>query len=223
MVLVGDEVARPYERPPLSEDYLRGEKGFEAAAGHEQGLLRRQRHRAARLHDGGEHRPKASEDVLSTGERLGYDRGRRGLTCPARESSRAATHDALRAHGQHCGPISPARARRLRRFEHRMARAVIAGCGKAAGPMDRPAAVWPLSRARLAGLQYRGRADALRPAPGTTIRNRNEPPRSPQPVPSADEQDTARARSLPLTRSRLIQVRVVPGSRYVHCQELRNH
>jgi hypothetical protein len=37
VVLVGDEAAPPYERPPLSKDYLRGEKGSEAAV-HEQGF-----------------------------------------------------------------------------------------------------------------------------------------------------------------------------------------
>ena len=150
MVLVGDEAARPYQRPRLPKDYLRGEKGFDAAAVHEQGfydangieLL------TSTMAESFDRRP--SEVVLSTGERLGYDRGRRGLTCPARESSRATTRDALRAHGQYCRPSLPARARRIRRFEHRMARAVIASCGKAAGPMVRPAAVWPLSRARIA-------------------------------------------------------------------------
>jgi 3-phenylpropionate/trans-cinnamate dioxygenase ferredoxin reductase component len=107
VVLVGDAAARPCGRPPLSKDYLRGEKEFEAAALHEQGfydangieLL------TSTMAESFDRRP--SEVVLSTGERLGYDRGRRGLTCSARESSRAATRDALRAHGQYCGPVSP--------------------------------------------------------------------------------------------------------------------
>lgn len=106
-MLVGDEAARPYQRPRLPKDYLRGEKGFDAAAVHEQGfydangieLL------TSTMAESFDRRP--SEVVLSTGERLGYDRRRRGLTCPARESSRAATRDALRAHGQYCGPVSP--------------------------------------------------------------------------------------------------------------------
>ncbi len=34
VVLIGDEPVRPYERPPLSKDYLRGESGFDAAAVH---------------------------------------------------------------------------------------------------------------------------------------------------------------------------------------------
>ncbi len=34
VVLIGDEPVRPYERPPLSKTYLRGEVGFEAAAVH---------------------------------------------------------------------------------------------------------------------------------------------------------------------------------------------
>ena len=34
VVLVGDEPVRPYERPPLSKDYLRGEADFDSAAVH---------------------------------------------------------------------------------------------------------------------------------------------------------------------------------------------
>ena len=34
VVLIGDEAPRPYERPPLSKEYLRGEKDFDAAAVH---------------------------------------------------------------------------------------------------------------------------------------------------------------------------------------------
>lgn len=32
IVLLGDEPVRPYERPPLSKDYLRRESDFDAAA-----------------------------------------------------------------------------------------------------------------------------------------------------------------------------------------------
>src|ERR1700722_17336018 len=38
IVLVGDEPVRPYERPPLSKAYLRGEVGFDAAAVHAEGF-----------------------------------------------------------------------------------------------------------------------------------------------------------------------------------------
>jgi 3-phenylpropionate/trans-cinnamate dioxygenase ferredoxin reductase subunit len=38
VVLIGDEAVRPYERPPLSKDYLRGEKGFDSAAVHDEGF-----------------------------------------------------------------------------------------------------------------------------------------------------------------------------------------
>jgi 3-phenylpropionate/trans-cinnamate dioxygenase ferredoxin reductase subunit len=38
VVLVGEEPVRPYERPPLSKGYLRGEVGFENAAVHEEGF-----------------------------------------------------------------------------------------------------------------------------------------------------------------------------------------
>ena len=38
MVLVGDEAERPYERPPLSKDYLRGEAGREKVYVHDEGF-----------------------------------------------------------------------------------------------------------------------------------------------------------------------------------------
>ncbi len=38
VVLVGDEPVRPYERPPLSKTYLRGESDFDAAAVHDAGF-----------------------------------------------------------------------------------------------------------------------------------------------------------------------------------------
>ncbi|MDR3647941.1 MAG: FAD-dependent oxidoreductase [Acidimicrobiales bacterium] len=38
VVLVGEEPVRPYERPPLSKAYLRGEVGFAAAAVHAEGF-----------------------------------------------------------------------------------------------------------------------------------------------------------------------------------------
>ena len=38
VVLIGDEARRPYERPPLSKDYLRGEKDFDATAVHPAGF-----------------------------------------------------------------------------------------------------------------------------------------------------------------------------------------
>ncbi len=38
VVLIGEEPMRPYERPPLSKAYLRGEVGFDAAAVHAEGF-----------------------------------------------------------------------------------------------------------------------------------------------------------------------------------------
>src|ERR1700731_3959653 len=38
VVLVGEESVRPYERPPLSKSYLRGEVGFDEAAVHGEGF-----------------------------------------------------------------------------------------------------------------------------------------------------------------------------------------
>ena len=38
IVLIGDEPVRPYERPPLSKAYLRGEVDFDSAAVHPEGF-----------------------------------------------------------------------------------------------------------------------------------------------------------------------------------------
>ena len=52
VVLIGEEPVRPYERPPLSKAYLRGEVDFDSAAVHPRGVLRGPRHRAAHLDHG---------------------------------------------------------------------------------------------------------------------------------------------------------------------------
>jgi 3-phenylpropionate/trans-cinnamate dioxygenase ferredoxin reductase component len=75
VVLIGEETLRPYERPPLSKDYLRGEKGFDdAAAVHSadfydaNGIELRKGARVTGIDTG------QAEVVISSGDRLGYDR-----------------------------------------------------------------------------------------------------------------------------------------------------
>jgi 3-phenylpropionate/trans-cinnamate dioxygenase ferredoxin reductase component len=74
VVLVGSESDRPYERPPLSKDYLRGESGRDAAYAHEAGyydehdIELRTETTVARVDLG------AKEVELEGGERIGYDR-----------------------------------------------------------------------------------------------------------------------------------------------------
>jgi 3-phenylpropionate/trans-cinnamate dioxygenase ferredoxin reductase subunit len=74
VVLVGDEAVRPYERPPLSKEYLRGEKGFDDAAVHsadfyaEQDIDLRGSTLVSALD------PSAHQVTLSTGETIGYQR-----------------------------------------------------------------------------------------------------------------------------------------------------
>jgi 3-phenylpropionate/trans-cinnamate dioxygenase ferredoxin reductase subunit len=74
VVLVGEEGERPYERPPLSKDYLRGEAGREAVYVHperfygEHDVELRLGRRAVELDVGG------CELVLDDGEWLRYDR-----------------------------------------------------------------------------------------------------------------------------------------------------
>jgi 3-phenylpropionate/trans-cinnamate dioxygenase ferredoxin reductase component len=73
IVLVGAEPERPYERPPLSKDYLRGESERDAAYVHEPGYYEahdielRLGERAEALD------ANASEVALESGERLRYD------------------------------------------------------------------------------------------------------------------------------------------------------
>ncbi|MFL5828020.1 MAG: NAD(P)/FAD-dependent oxidoreductase [Thermoleophilaceae bacterium] len=73
LVLVGAEAERPYERPPLSKDYLRGESGRDKVYVHDAGFYEehsielRTRTSVAALDTG------ASEVVLDSGERISYD------------------------------------------------------------------------------------------------------------------------------------------------------
>jgi 3-phenylpropionate/trans-cinnamate dioxygenase ferredoxin reductase subunit len=74
IVLVGAESERPYERPPLSKDYLRGEVGREAAYVHDVGFydaneIELRLGRTVVALDTG-----AAEVRLDDGERLAYDR-----------------------------------------------------------------------------------------------------------------------------------------------------
>jgi 3-phenylpropionate/trans-cinnamate dioxygenase ferredoxin reductase component len=74
IVLVGDEPELPYERPPLSKDYLRGESPREKARVHPDdfysanGIDLRTSIAVTRIDTA------ANEVVLSTGDRVGYDR-----------------------------------------------------------------------------------------------------------------------------------------------------
>ena len=74
VVLVGAESERPYERPPLSKDYLRGETGRNKIYVHDppsydaQGIDLRLGKRAVSVD------PSSREVTLDDGERLAYDR-----------------------------------------------------------------------------------------------------------------------------------------------------
>jgi len=74
VVLIGDELHRPYERPPLSKEYLRGEKDVDATAVHPAGFYDEQRIelRTSTVITGVD--PGASEVTVSSGERIAYDR-----------------------------------------------------------------------------------------------------------------------------------------------------
>ena len=74
VLLCGDEPVRPYERPPLSKDYLRGEAGFDAAAVHAEDFYA-ERDIELRTSCAVEVVDTVTSEVrLSTGERVRYER-----------------------------------------------------------------------------------------------------------------------------------------------------
>jgi 3-phenylpropionate/trans-cinnamate dioxygenase ferredoxin reductase subunit len=74
ITLIGEEAVRPYERPPLSKGYLRGEATFDGAAVHPAGFYDendihlRNSTTVTALH------PYTNEVELDGGERIGYNR-----------------------------------------------------------------------------------------------------------------------------------------------------
>ena len=74
IVLVGDEPEAPYERPPLSKDYLRGESPREQARVHEDGFYADHDIELLTGTTVIDLNAAARDVTLSTGERLGYDR-----------------------------------------------------------------------------------------------------------------------------------------------------
>src|SRR5918998_4117396 len=71
IVLVGDEPELPYERPPLSKDYLRGESPREKARVHPEDFYSAN---GIDLHASTMVSEIDTDVVLSTGDRVGYDR-----------------------------------------------------------------------------------------------------------------------------------------------------
>jgi 3-phenylpropionate/trans-cinnamate dioxygenase ferredoxin reductase subunit len=74
IVLLGAEHERPYERPPLSKDYLRGESPREKAYVHPEAFYAEHDIELRTATPVTELDATASELVLEDGERLGYDR-----------------------------------------------------------------------------------------------------------------------------------------------------
>jgi 3-phenylpropionate/trans-cinnamate dioxygenase ferredoxin reductase component len=74
IVLVGDEPELPYERPPLSKDYLRGEAPREQARVHEAGFYADHDIELLTGTKVTDLNAAARDVTLSTGERLAYDR-----------------------------------------------------------------------------------------------------------------------------------------------------
>src|ERR1700730_9369682 len=77
VVLVGEEAVRPYERPPLSKSYLRGEVGFDAAAVHDEGFYEEHGIELLSSTTVRSVDPVAKTVTLDPGRELGYDDFRR--------------------------------------------------------------------------------------------------------------------------------------------------
>jgi 3-phenylpropionate/trans-cinnamate dioxygenase ferredoxin reductase component len=74
LVLVGTEDERPYERPPLSKDYLRGEAGRDKVYVHDEGFYAEHDIELLRGRTAVSLNTSSSELTIDDGERLGYDR-----------------------------------------------------------------------------------------------------------------------------------------------------
>jgi 3-phenylpropionate/trans-cinnamate dioxygenase ferredoxin reductase subunit len=73
VVLVGEEPVRPYERPPLSKAYLRGEIGFDDAAVHPAGFYAEHDIELLTSTTATSIDPTTNHVTLEPGGRLGYD------------------------------------------------------------------------------------------------------------------------------------------------------
>src|SRR3954451_1093559 len=74
VVLIGTEEDRPYERPPLSKDYLRGEAGRDVIYVHEPGFYVEQRIELRLRRTATSLDTSLNQVVLDDGEQLRYDR-----------------------------------------------------------------------------------------------------------------------------------------------------
>jgi 3-phenylpropionate/trans-cinnamate dioxygenase ferredoxin reductase subunit len=74
LMLVGAETERPYERPPLSKEYLRGEAGREKVYVHDEGFYAEQDIELRLGRSAVSLDPHTRELALDDGERLRYDR-----------------------------------------------------------------------------------------------------------------------------------------------------
>ena len=71
ITMVGDEPIPPYQRPPLSKAWLKGEADADSPGPEAAGVLRRERHRLPRLGLGHRHRPRR-QDRHAVGRRQGF-------------------------------------------------------------------------------------------------------------------------------------------------------
>ena len=139
IVLVGDEPELPYERPPLSKDYLRGESPREKARVHPEDFYSAN---GIDLHAStmvSEIDTVANDVVLSTGDRVGYDRLLLSLgAAPRRLAVPGAELDGV--HDSRDLSDDAGRCRRARFLRPRLLRLSYPRIGRSAGRCVRNAA-----------------------------------------------------------------------------------
>ena len=74
VVLIGSEPQRPYQRPPLSKSYLRGDAGLDEVYVHDESFYADQAIELRTATTVERIEPGSSEVVLGSGERLHYER-----------------------------------------------------------------------------------------------------------------------------------------------------
>ena len=107
VVLIGSEPERPYERPPLSKDYLRGESEREKAYVHEQGFYEQHEIELLTGTTVSEIDPGSSRIELADGAELAFR--------PAAVDHRCRAAPDTRPGGRAGRHLLPTDARRLRR------------------------------------------------------------------------------------------------------------
>ncbi len=139
LVLIGAEHERPYERPPLSKDYLRGESGREKVYVHDEAFYAEHEIELLLGRTAVSLDTSIGQVALDDGRRLRYDRlllSHRRRAAPPLDPGRSARRRALPA--QRRGLRRAARTARPRRLGRRRRRRLDRRRGRRLGQAARP-------------------------------------------------------------------------------------